>query len=147
MEHYTNISMDYSYGDPNMSIQYPYVQASMPPNMDYVENGVNISWRKGAVEPKEFVNQLKICQYCQSNAYKFKFLNNKKRTEITQPWYQCLASKKFYTYVDRRKGTNWRPRGRTSRKKKGVETSRMGRDCHTMHEMCCRRQSKFLLLQ
>lgn len=48
-----------------------------------------------AVEPKDLVGVPKECPRCKSKFVKFKYFNNKK---ITQPRYQCLSCKDFFTH-------------------------------------------------
>lgn len=69
--------------------------------------------RRCAIEPEKFVNQEKICPYCNSKDAKFKFLNNGNEN---QPRYKCLSCKQFYTNVQ-----HGRPRGRKYQKKRNID--------------------------
>lgn len=66
-----------------------------------------------AIEPNEWLGVAKVCPYCQSSAYKFKYLNNRKHD---QPRYSCLDCKKFYGLHAQKGARRPHPEGYTKRK-------------------------------
>lgn len=73
--------------------------ADLKPNTlgsgEYQEEGVPRRRQRVAVEPKDLVGVPKECPRCKSKFVKFKYFNNKKST---QPRYQCLSCKDFFTH-------------------------------------------------
>nr|PNR61638.1 hypothetical protein PHYPA_000061 [Physcomitrium patens] len=70
--------------------------------------------RRVAVEPPEFVHQIKTCTKCGSvNKCKFRYLNNGKQN---QPRYQCWVCNDFFSHV-----LHGRPKGKKYLKPRGVD--------------------------
>lgn len=73
--------------------------ADLKPNAlapaEYREEAMPRRRQRVAVEPKDLVGVPKECPRCKSKYVKFKYFNNKK---ATQPRYQCLSCKDFFTH-------------------------------------------------
>lgn len=81
--------------------------ADLKPNalvpVEYQEDGVPRRRQRVAVEPKDLVGVPKECPRCKSKYVKFKYFNNKK---ATQPRYQCLSCKDFFTHGGKKLATD-----------------------------------------